>query len=76
MSDDDEQPEREPVPRAWREEFDGLNRSGRSRTKKPAAIALLLRSLTAASPTRPAIGPSQVVLQGPQVGPVTSLVHL
>jgi hypothetical protein len=23
-TDDDEQPERQPVPRAWREEFDGI----------------------------------------------------
>jgi len=36
MSTDDEQTEREPVPRAWREEFDGLKPIRPHGRKKPA----------------------------------------
>ncbi len=36
MNADDEQPEREPVPRAWREEFDGLKPIRPIAYKKPA----------------------------------------
>src|SRR5271165_2900708 len=43
MSDDYEQPHREPVPRAWREEFDGL---------KP--IRPRMRSHATTDPPRPA----------------------
>jgi len=38
MMADEKQPDRMPVPRAWREEFDGLKRYG---TRKPRPKKLL-----------------------------------
>jgi len=42
MNDDDEQTERTPIPRAWREEFDGLKPIRPHGPKKPAAEPLSL----------------------------------
>jgi len=43
ITDDDEQPQREPVPRSWREEFDGLKPIRPHGRKKPAAEKPLSR---------------------------------
>ena len=52
MNDDDEQPEREPVPRAWREEFDGLKPIRPHARRKPVPEPQGLREPDRDAPIR------------------------